>query len=272
MGPARRPHRAADAILRALRSPRYPARPWKAITRHTKGQPYERDTWELYHSDTDFAEARDLAAREPAKLAELQALWEREAAAYGVFPLDDRSFERDLLRPPEHGGDRTHFVYHPPLEGLHKGTAPDLRGRGFTLTATIDRRAGDDGVLVAQGGRFCGYALWIRDGRLAFDYNVSGLERTSVLAPAVLPAGASTVSVELLPAAAPARGAALILRVDGREVARATAPRAMPGMISHEPLDFGRDTQTPVTDAYASPHTFPGQIKTVEFTLRPTRP
>jgi arylsulfatase len=247
--------------------------PWKAISRHTKGQPYAADAWELYHVESDFAEARDVAAQQPEKLAELKALWEREAETFGVFPLDDRTFERDLLRPPELGGTRTQFVFHPPLEGLHKATAPDLRGRSFNLSASLVRdSATAGGVIVAQGGWFGGYALWLQDGRVAFDYNVSGLERTRIIAQDTLPAGACEVTVELRLAALPARGADVTLRVNGREVARGTVPRAMPGMISHEPLDFGRDTQTAVTDAYSPPNAFHGRIDRVEFNLLPSSP
>jgi len=44
----------------------------------------------------------------------------------------------------------------------------------------------------------------------------------------------------------------------------------MAGMISHEPLDFGRDTQSPVTDAYASPNPFRGLIEKVEIRRQAT--
>ena len=243
---------------------------WKAIARHRKGEPYESDAWELYNIKHDFAEARDVAAQHPAKVAELRAIWDREAETYGVFPLDDRTFERDLLRPPEMGGDQTHFVYFPPLEGLHKGTAPDLRGRSFTVSASIVRPdVGAGGVIVAQGGWFCGYSLWVRDGRLVFDYNVSGLERTTIQASTVLPTGACDVAMEFTLAPPPNRGADVKLRVNGTLVAQSAIPRAMPGMISHEPLDFGADTQTAVTDAYRAPHVFRGRVDRVEFQLLP---
>jgi arylsulfatase len=244
--------------------------PWKAIARHIKGQPFESDEWELYHTDDDFAEARNVAGQYTSKLDELKSLWEREAQSYNVFPLDDSTFERDLLRPPELGGNRSHFVYYPPLEGIHKGSAPDLRGRSFTLRASIERdSATAGGVIAAQGGWFCGFALWVHEGRLSFDYNVSGLERTRILSTEAVPTGKSDVSVELNLGHPPSRSAEVTLRIDGREVGRGTLPRAMPGMISHEPLDLGRDTQTAVTDAYSPPNAFQGRIERVEFTLVP---
>lgn len=244
---------------------------WKAIARHVPGRPYEEDAWELFDLSHDFAEARNVAATQPERLRALQTVWEREAAAYQVHPLDDRTGARDLLRPVELGGDRTRFVYHPPMTGLHKGIAPDLRGRGFTLSAVIHREeARDGGVIVAQGGFFAGYALWVRDGALVFDYNVSGLERTTIAAPGRLPTGRCEVAVEFVPAAS-GGGASVTLRVDGQSVFQGSVPRAMPGMISHEPLDVGTDSQTAVSDAYRASQAFQGRIERVEFRLEPAR-
>ena len=42
----------------------------------------------------DFSLANDLAAKKPAKLKELQALFLKEAVKYHVLPIDDRGFER----------------------------------------------------------------------------------------------------------------------------------------------------------------------------------
>ena len=59
------------------------------------------DVWELYNVDEDFSEANDLAASNPAKLKELQALFMKEAEKYHVLPIDDRVAR--TVRP-RHGG------------------------------------------------------------------------------------------------------------------------------------------------------------------------
>ena len=71
------------------------------MTWHEKDTPYPEDQWELYHIAVDPTEFNDLAAAEPEKLAELQKLWEAEAEKNGVFPFDDRRYERvaDPTRP-----------------------------------------------------------------------------------------------------------------------------------------------------------------------------
>ena len=73
---------------------------WTAVTRHStpwllaeETPPIEADEWELYAPD-DWTQSRNIAAENPAKLAELQRLFMIEGTRYGVFPLDDRRVER----------------------------------------------------------------------------------------------------------------------------------------------------------------------------------
>ncbi len=67
---------------------------------------------ELYDVRADFSLATDLAAQNPTKLAEMQALFLSEAAKYGVLPIDDRVFlgGRDRRRGyrSRHAGRRSH--------------------------------------------------------------------------------------------------------------------------------------------------------------------
>lgn len=247
---------------------------WKLVTWHKGGTPFTADAWELYDTTVDFNESHDLAAARPEKVAELLAVWEREAQRNDVYPLDDRFLERDMLRPAENLA-RTHFVYHPPLSGLHKYTAPERRGRSMIVSVELDRPSADehgtgDGVLVAQGGRFAGYALYVLKNHLVFHYNYAGEERTTVTAEAPLPVGAHTVGVEFSLGAD--GGAEVALSVDHRPVGRGHVPHAMSGNISHETLDFGCDLYTPVSDDYASPFAFAGKITEVTIDTVPLKP
>ena len=67
---------------------------WKAVTRHSKGKPFDKDIWELYHLESDFSEFHNLAEKNPDKLREMIDLWWIEAGKYDVLPLDDRDRER----------------------------------------------------------------------------------------------------------------------------------------------------------------------------------
>jgi arylsulfatase A-like enzyme len=83
---------------------------WTAVTRHSVpwAGPYKRafdaDVWELYDTNTDWTQSKDLAKEHPQKLGELQRLFLIEATKYSVFPLDDRMYERinpDLAGRPQ---------------------------------------------------------------------------------------------------------------------------------------------------------------------------
>ncbi len=238
---------------------------WKAVTTHESGQPYEADTWELYHLDADPTESRDLARTHPEKLAALLAAWEREARAHEVYPLDDRrSGPRDMIRPPWND-ERRRITYVPPVSGLHKFTALERRNRSMRVTARLD--APGDGVIFAHGGRFAGYGLYVRDGHPVFHYNYAGEQRTTVASAAPLPAGTSTVVVEFV--LAPDNSADVTLRLDGREVGRGRVPEAMDGNISHETFDVGLDLYTPVTEDYVAPNPFRGTIRDVTVETAP---
>ena len=114
---------------------------WKAVTTHPAiggwGH-FEKDTWELYHSEVDRAELHDLAAENPDKLTELIGLWFYEAGINHAFPLDDRTALEIILTP------RPQLV--PPRGPLH---LPTRRSRGPRVgrgqhpqPVLHDRRAG----------------------------------------------------------------------------------------------------------------------------------
>src|SRR5262249_29439954 len=68
---------------------------WTAVVNHNVNKAdFSADRWELYDTNTDWTQARDLASEQPDKLAELQRVFETEARKHHVFPLDDRVLER----------------------------------------------------------------------------------------------------------------------------------------------------------------------------------
>src|SRR5262249_44925160 len=112
--------------------------------------------WELYHVAEDFSQANDLAAKNPKKLKELQAVFDREAKKYNVYPLDSSFAERidPAIRPSLTRG-RNVFTYYPGMVRIPEGTTPDLKNKSYRVTAEVEvRKEGDSGVLATQGGRF----------------------------------------------------------------------------------------------------------------------
>ena len=116
-----------------------------------------------------------MAAQNPAKLKELQAVFDSEAKKYQVYPLDASFVARAnvAIRPSLTRGRDT-FTYYPGTIRVPEGAAPDVKNKDFTITAdVVIPDGGADGVLVTQGGRFGGYALLVMNGVPEFDYAFS---------------------------------------------------------------------------------------------------
>ena len=153
---------------------------WKAVTTHptiSGWSHFNDDTWELYHTDTDRAELHDLAAEHPDKLRELVNLWFAEAGANDAFPLDDRSPLEIILTPrPQLASPRDRYAYFPDTAEVPETQAVNIRNRSFSIGALVDIPApGAEGVLFAQGARFGGHALYIKDNRLHYVNNFVGM-------------------------------------------------------------------------------------------------
>jgi arylsulfatase len=235
---------------------------WKAVTHHAPGAPFDEDRWELYHLADDFSEFEDLAEREPARLKEMVDLWWAEAERHGVLPLDDRgamALFRASMRPGL-PSSRHRFVYYPPISHIVTDACPSV-ARGWTTTVTLDHPEGPgDGALIARGSLNSGFVLFVRRGRLAFDYNAFH-HHTRIEAEIALAPGPHQVGLEVR--RLPDGGGAVTLSLDGAPIGEAKVPRLL-FMISSTGMDLGRSL-SPVTDDYAAPFAYPGRIAQVVF-------
>jgi len=239
---------------------------WKAVTHHEPGKPFDEDKWELYRFPGDFSEYEDVAASEPDRLEAMKALWWAEAERNGVLPLDDRSaiqLFRASMRPGMPTA-RLRYTYRPPISHIVADACPPA-ARGWTTSVDLTHPAGHgDGALMARGNANSGFALYVKDGRLAFDYNFFH-EHTKLVADQPLTPGRHVVEVQM--ARTESGGGAVTLLVDGQAVGEGAIPRLM-FMVSSTGMDLGRSL-APVCDDYAAPFVYPGEIDTVVFQLPP---
>ena len=229
---------------------------WKAVTFHTRGTDFDSDVWQLYHLDEDLAEIDDLADRHPEKLNEMVALWWREAERYGVLPLDDLGGPNGVGWWPE--PPNRWVLYQDAVLPHHFKAGPRLLGTSHRVTARIERASIHDvGVIVADGGRFGGWSLFIRDNRAHYTVNHFG-DRCRVSSSLAVPAGAVTLRIDVVTTGDDAGRVRLFLNDQS-----AGEGSLMPfGRFNYanEPLEVGRDGQTPVDDRYESPFSFEGRI------------
>jgi arylsulfatase len=246
--------------------------PWEPRPRAT----FDQDVWELYDTRRDFSLANDLAASNPAKLRELQALFMQEAAKYHALPLDDRSIERmdpRLAGRPDLMGDRTSLTLYPGMTGMMENTFLNVKGRSLTITADVQiPQGGANGVILAQGGRFGGWSLYLKDGKPAYTYNWVGLERFTVAAPEPLPAGKATIVLDFAyDGGGRGQGATATLTINGTRVAEGRIAKTNAFVFSlDEGADVGIDEDTPVTEVYQAGvrSRFTGTIDRVTLQVR----
>jgi arylsulfatase A-like enzyme len=255
-----------------------PAPPWALGT--TKLPDINDYKWELYNITEDYSEYNDLAAKNPDKLKELQALFLTEAAKYNVFPIDNSILPRIVTPRPSATAGKTLFTYTGPNAGIPVGNAPSILNKDYTITAEVNiPKRGAEGMIVTMGGRFGGYALYLLKGKPVFVYNLLDLERyrweggvggADWLGDSLTP-GKHTIVFDFKYAGpGPAKGGTGVLSVDGKELARKKVEHTIPFLMSiDESFDIGSDTRTGVDDSYKLPFVFTGSIDKLTFKLGP---
>jgi arylsulfatase A-like enzyme len=226
--------------------------------------------WELYHVAEDFSQSNNLAKANPEKLDELVKLFYAEAARYQVLPLDDRRTERlNIANRPSLTEGRKTFTY-PNRLRLPEGAAPDLKHRNHTITAKVTiPQQGAEGMLFTQGGRFAGFGLFVKDGKLFYHYNLAGVERFTVASKDRIPTGNVTLkAVYVTDADKPFAGAKVTLYANDKAVGEGRIEKSIPNRVTlDETLDVGFDTGTPVMEGYDMPFEFTGRLGGVTITL-----
>jgi arylsulfatase A-like enzyme len=254
---------------------------WSAVTKHKtpwllQGEEvpaFDDDVWELYDGTQDWTQARDLSSEMPEKLHELQRLWLIEATKYNVVPIDDRVGERinsDLAgRPTLVRGNSQVFYGH--MGRLSEHSVVNMKNKSFSVTANISvPDAGTEGVIIAQGGRFGGWAVHVTGGHLKFTYNVLGIHEFGVSADQPIPAGEHQVRMEFAyDGGGLAKGGTVTLFHDGEAVGEGRVEMTQPMIFSaDETTDIGRETGTTVASDYtAATSRFNGKIHWVQIDL-----
>ena len=154
---------------------------WKAVAEHGPAPVglgnFPNDRWQLFHTDKDRAEAHDLAEQHPEKVSELINLWLEEAKKYDVLPLNDLTHGSrsaswsSTCRCRPAGSTRTTRA---------RRRCPRRRRRTRTATRTrssptSSSRADTEGVIFAQGSRFGGHSLFVKDGKISYVFNFLGI-------------------------------------------------------------------------------------------------
>ncbi len=235
--------------------------------------------WELYNINEDFSQATDLAKKNPAKLAELQAAFDVEAKKYDVYPLDSSFAKRadPAIRPSVTRG-RSEFTYYPGMIRIPEGSAPNFKNGSWTVAAEVGiPAAGASGVLATIGGRFGGWVLMVEDSKPRFVYARSNQpqHKYSIASSTPIAPGNHVVRFAFkYDGGGIGKGATGVLLVDGTQVAEGRIDATIGGRFSlDETFDVGEDTGTPVVEDYVDkmPFAFTGTLKKFMVILEPSK-
>jgi arylsulfatase len=242
---------------------------WKAVAVHApltgKGH-FDQDPWQLYYTDVDRSESKDLAKENPEKLEALKKVWLDEAQKNFALPIDDRSATEILtLERPSEEAARDSYTYYPHASQIPEAVAVSVRGRSYQMTADIEiSDANCSGVIFAHGSRFGGHTLFIKDHKLYYVYNFLGIKPEQKLVSGVLKPGKYTVGMEFIRESKGEHNESIgtmKLYVNGKMVAQGPM-RAQVGKFTlvGDGLCVGFDSGDPVSELYKSPGEFKGGV------------
>lgn len=248
--------------------------PWKPI----KGVALPTDyKWELYDLRRDFAQTRDLAASQPARLAQMKALFDAEAKRNNVFPLDDRMKMERFLAASAQQPKRSHYTYWGAGISTPTVVAAPLVTRSFRITADLVLPdTNQTAPIVAAGSQFGGWSFYLDNGKPVALVAASQRDRDQhrVSASQPLPAGRTTLTFDFRYDGGVNAGGEMIISANGAEIGRgriAATISKYPEMT--DTLDIGFDADTPVTSAYPMGSRFAGTIARVDIAVgQPGKP
>jgi len=215
--------------------------------------PFQDEAWELYNVSEDFSLTNNLAAENPEKVEEMKKLFAKEAIANNVYPLDDRLYERfnaAIAGRPDLMGDRTSLTLAHGMEGMLENTFLNVKNNSKTIVANVSLSGNDHGIILTQGGKFGGWALYMDHGRPAYTYNYFGLHRYTVTSPKKLTQEKAEIKLAFdYDGEGNGKGGTATIYVDGKKVAEGRIEKTQPAVFSaDETADVGLDDATQVAD------------------------
>ena len=223
--------------------------PWVGKPRAT----FAEEKWELFNIDEDFSLVNNLAEDNPEKLKELQDLFEKEAIENNVYPLDDRLYERfnaKIAGRPDLMGDRKSLTLRNGMVGCLENTFLNVKNTSNTIVANVSLEGNDHGIILCQGGKFGGWALYMNNGKPSYTYNYFGLESYTIMAPEALSGDDAEIKMEYeYDGGGTGKGGNVKIFVNGKMVAEGRVEKTIPAVFSaDETADVGKDEATQVAD------------------------
>ncbi len=241
---------------------------WKVVANHFQVEDYKDDIWELYHTDEDYSEARDIADKYPDKVREMVSLWFAEAGKNGVFPLGSGSHfvttHSGKIPQIDYFLKEQSFVYKNIREPFRISSRMlAFNQRNNRVTINLEHSAKDEGIIYQAGNRFGGYILYIKGNCLHYTYNYH-LEEFYRVVTDKLPEGKIKIQVDTILTKS---GGEVVLYINGLEMARTEIKKFVYMFVFKTALKDGISTSVDLD--IDLPFEYSGKINEIEFRAAP---
>jgi Sulfatase len=238
---------------------------WKLVSLQKIGQPIVENNWMLFNLIDDPCENNDLASKHPDKVQALMKLFDEEARANAVYPLDNRGIPRAMALPPYLSEFiNTPRTFYPGMQSISRAVvAPLIADRSFDIQSYFDWQSKQQGVIFAIGDLFVGLAMYVMDEKINVTFHrwMAPIELPSIS----LKPGLQTIRFEY-EALGKRQGRGRLVVNDDASAWQTLSP-AIVG-LHFEGLDVGLDRRQRTSHRYADRGTFPysGRIEKVVLT------
>jgi arylsulfatase len=233
----------------------------------------DKDTWELYHLDADWSQAKDLASAMPDKLAQMKELFSMEAARNNVYPVGGGLWAVVLHPELRISPPYTEWNFSGDLQRLPEFCAPALGNRPNLVTIHVDVPPNASGVLYALGGFAGGLTCYVDNGEIVYEYNLFIIQRTKIRSKGPLPTGRVKIEVETVyEVPRPGGPLSITIRANGAAIAHGTVPISAALLFTaNDCLDIGKCLGSPVSLDYydRAPFPFNGKIHSMNIKYKP---
>jgi arylsulfatase len=172
---------------------------------------------------------------------------------------------------------RTSMTLAEGMVGMQENVFLNVKNKSMRITADVEVPAGGaNGTLIAQGGRFGGWSLYVQGGKPAYDYNFLGLQRWTIASPQALPPGKATIVLDFAyDGGGLGKGGTGTLSVNGKQVATGRIEHTQAALFSvDDTADVGIDLGTPVVESVGAEKKsrFTGRIPKLVLEIRDASP
>jgi hypothetical protein len=170
-------------------------------------------------------------------------------------------------------GDRTSLTLSEGMLGMSENVFINVKNRSLSITADVEiPQGGANGVVLAQGGRFGGWSLYLKEGKPTYCYNFLGLQQFTVSTPQALSAGKATIRMNFdYDGGGIGKGGTATILVNGEKAASSRIERTQAILFAlDETAGVGQDDASPVTSDYKEhDNSFTGKIFKVVIDVKP---